>query len=94
TNGTEELVTSTIYSTQTFTVTMCASTVANCPARSTTTVVSVVPVSTTVCPASGASTPAAAVPTGVSSNNTPAGPTGGEVATPAPTTSEAAIPTP
>jgi hypothetical protein len=44
------MTTSTIYSTQIFTVTACPSTVSDCPARSTSTVTSVVPVGTTVCP--------------------------------------------
>jgi hypothetical protein len=42
--------TSTVYSTQTYTITSCASTVTSCPAHSTVVVTSVVPVSTTVCP--------------------------------------------
>lgn len=45
-----QMTTSTIYETQTFTITSCAPTVTDCPAESTKLVTSVVAVSTTVCP--------------------------------------------
>lgn len=48
----DELVTSTISSTQIFTVTLCPSTVVDCPAKSTSLVTTVIAVGTTVCPQS------------------------------------------
>ena len=45
-----ELITSTIYATQTFTVTGCPKSVTDCPSKSTSLVTSVVPIATTVCP--------------------------------------------
>ena len=45
-----QMTISTIYETQTFTITSCAPTVTDCPAESTKLVTSVVAVSTTVCP--------------------------------------------
>ena len=45
-----QMTISTIYETQTFTITSCAPTVTDCPAESTKVVTSVVAVSTTVCP--------------------------------------------
>jgi hypothetical protein len=53
---------STIYETQTFTVTSCAPTVTDCPAESTKLVTSIVAVSTTVCPVTEAGGYAASTP--------------------------------
>ena len=53
---------STIYETQTFTITSCAPTVTNCPAESTKLVTSIVAVSTTVCPVTEAEGYAASTP--------------------------------
>lgn len=44
------MITSTVYSTQEITITSCAPTVTNCPAKSTTVITSVIAVSTTVGP--------------------------------------------
>ena len=60
----EELVTSTISSTQIFTVTLCPSSVTDCPSRSTSLVTSVIAVATTVCPKSELEATPTAEPTG------------------------------
>ena len=56
------MTTSTVYETQTFTITSCAPTVTDCPAESTKVVTSVVAVSTTVCPVTEAGGYAASTP--------------------------------
>jgi hypothetical protein len=57
-----QMTISTIYETQTFTITSCAPTVTDCPAESTKLVTSIVAVSTTVCPVTEAGGYAASTP--------------------------------
>ncbi|KAI9680614.1 MAG: hypothetical protein M1817_004054 [Caeruleum heppii] len=53
----QDMMTSTIYSTQQVTITSCGPTVTDCPESSTHVVVSTIAVSTTICPVSGTPTP-------------------------------------
>ncbi|KAJ3499693.1 hypothetical protein NLG97_g156 [Lecanicillium saksenae] len=71
--GSATLSTSTVFTTQIITVTKCAPTVTNCPASSTVTTHTVVPVTTVICPVNGTAT---GVPPTGPATNTPVGPGG------------------